>query len=459
MNETIGGYLPSCTPHASDEALASLASACVHCGMCLSSCPTYLATGNEGQSPRGRIRQVEALIANRLTLEEVQPNLESCLQCLGCQTACPSGVQYGSLIDVALKRLHSQRPKSRHRLAQALVFIMTHPVWLWWAGLAGWLYRLLKLGSLLRAVGVIQRLPKALQVMEGQLPQQVPPPWATVGKGQTFVPTLPPPSPQAVWLLTGCAMHQFQPHVHRATIQVLTAVGASVTLPNVACCGALAWHVQDVSLAQAQGQALLQAWQQAGKPTVLLNSAGCGAHLKHLASVFEGTFVEACHASTWHALATEFSHHCHDVHEWLLPYADRLAEHFNAHAPIQHITYQPACHLHHAQKVQEAPLVLLQQIPNLHLHPLPYAQECCGSAGVYSVHHAHESQAVLDTKLAHVATLVEDCLPNAVQTLAVANPGCQFHLSRGVREHASLHTLVVRHPLELLAEALNEQTV
>ncbi|MFM7389595.1 MAG: (Fe-S)-binding protein, partial [Vampirovibrionales bacterium] len=370
LSEQAQSHIPPCTaPHVSDETLTSLASACVHCGMCLSSCPTYLATGNEGQSPRGRIRQVEALIANRLTLEEVQPNLESCLQCLGCQTACPSGVQYGSLIDVVLKRLHAQRPKSRHRLAQALVFTMTHPVWLWWAGLAGWVYRRLQLGILLRAVGVIQRLPKALQVMEGQLPQQVPPPWATLTKGQTFLPTPQPPHkqpseqpPLPVWLLTGCAMHQFQPHVHRATLKVLTAVGATVTLPTVACCGALAWHVQDVRLAQAQGQALLQAWQEAGKPAVLLNSAGCGAHLKHLASVFEpvvedvfeSTVEGVTQDSMWHALATEFSHHCHDVHEWLLPYAARLAERFNQNHtehPVQHITYQPACHLHHAQKI------------------------------------------------------------------------------------------------------------
>jgi glycolate oxidase iron-sulfur subunit len=423
------------------EQLAHLLKACIQCGMCLSSCPTYAVTGSEAESPRGRIHLVDLWQQERLTAEAIAPHVDQCLGCRSCETACPSGVQYGELLNTSRYLLKAETKPHWFSSVKRwlLATVLPSPVLLQVARLGALLYTTTGIAWLAKRLGILSVLPPALQAMEQLCP---PVAWndaPALEAGQYFG---KPESP-LVLLPVGCVMNTFMADIHHATIAVMVALGFRVLIPKLPCCGALAHHAGELSLSQRQALATLQAWQALKSPTVpiIMNSAGCSAHYKELPHLFPSE-------SPLHAVAEAFSQQVVDVHEWLLPQCEALARQVKAHqpdAPKVRAIYQPACHLYHAQKVQVAPMVVLSVLEAVEWVPLAEASLCCGSAGIYNIEHPALSQQVLEAKL--------DAIEDAGATLlAVANPGCYLQLRKGLQQRGLL--VEILHPMQVVARYL-----
>jgi glycolate oxidase iron-sulfur subunit len=372
-----------------DTELAS----CVSCGLCLPHCPTYRVTGEEAASPRGRIAAMRAV-----QWEGAAPDaqfvsfMDACVQCRGCETACPSGVPFGRLME-----------GTRAALAADGRFT---PRWQRLAYRALGHHRLLVAGS--RALAVAQRLrlvPKRLGLPRLPLWQQ------------PLVPT-----GTDVWLFTGCVMDAWQRDVHEAAMAVLAAMGVGVSLPGRGgdCCGALQVHAGLLPAARALAERVMASMP--GDAPILVDSAGCGAQLKDYG----------------HLLGTEpaiaFSGRVHDIHEWLAVHGDRLPP---AARPLEAVIVQDPCHLRHVQRTHLAVRTVLGRYA-----PLVELDDdglCCGAGGAYSALHPDMASAVRERKLAAIARA-------GGGVVASANPGCALHLAAA--------GVTVRHPMELVAEAI-----
>lgn len=374
-------------------------SQCVACGLCLPHCPTFRATGEEAASPRGRIAAMRAVQWEGAPADdEFVHFMSTCVQCRGCEPACPSGVPFGRLME-----------GTRHRLA---VTGRTVP---WWQRLGYRTlghHRFLLVGS--RALAVAQRL------------RLVP---ARLG-----LPRLPLRSPRLVatgtdaWLFTGCVMDAWQRDVHAAVLRVATAVGVGMALPDAggSCCGALHVHAGLEEDAQALAARVMGAFP--GDAPIVVDSAGCGAALKDYGHLL-GT--PAAHA---------FSARVLDVHEWLARYADRLP----APAPGAHrrdVIVQDPCHLRHVQKAHASVRTVLA--PYARLVELDDEGLCCGAGGAYSALQPELSASIRQRKLASIERARAGATGAVV---ASANPGCSMHLAAAGVE--------VVHPVVLVAEAI-----
>ena len=408
--------------------------ACVHCGLCLSACPTYRVLRSEPDSPRGRIYLMRAVEEGRLEPDrDVLRHFDLCLNCRACETACPAGVHYGDLIERTRARLReSGRTTAGGKLTGWLLARLFHP-WerveataeaLSWAQRLG-LVRLARtraaralLPPSLRAA--TELLPSVPAAAERAVPVGVYPPYGGV-------------APRArVGILVTCVVQPFYPEVNRALIHLLRVAGCEVVVPAAqACCGALATHAGVRDAARRQGRAVLEAFGS-GVDWIATASAGCGATLKEYGALFEsGPDAERAEA---------FARHVKDGLELLaelgLPDAPRgVAERVAIHDP---------CHLAHAQRVREAPRRLLRSLPGADVRDLEHSDWCCGSAGIYNLQHPEMAQALLEQKL----DTVRDADPTVV---AVANPGCLLHMEAGARRRGM--SVRFRHPLEILAEA------
>ena len=412
---------------------------CVHCGFCLPACPTYLATGDESDSPRGRIVLMRALASGELGPgdDALAEHLDACLGCRGCEPVCPSGVQYGRGLEIARARLAEARglpPMAR------VVLAVFRRAWLWRPAFttARWLRATGLFGAVAgggrmgfaagmvaatnvtperakRVTGAETRACSRLTATEGMPP--VPAPVASL-RGDT-------PRPK-VLLFRGCVMDTLFTHVHDATRRTLAINGYEVVeAEGQVCCGALHDHAGDIGAAKALAAENVRAL--AGRADfIVVNSAGCGALLKdygHLLGTEEAT-----------ALGTKVR----DVSELLA-----------AAGPVQPATlnldvvYDAPCHLQHAQGVHADPLKVLSAIPGLRLRLLPGSDKCCGSAGIYSLLEPGMARAVLDLKIGELATATPR--PAFVTT---GNPGCLMQIGAGLRA-AGLPIRVV-HPVELL---------
>jgi glycolate oxidase iron-sulfur subunit len=402
---------------------------CVHCGFCLPACPTYLATGDEADSPRGRIVLMRALERGELgpTDAGLVQHLDACLGCLGCEPVCPSGVGYGRGIQTAREQLFARR---RLPPLAAMVLGLFRREWLW--------RPLFTLTRLFRATGIPAWLAGSGRVgfgmgmlaataprggAKGPSPSSWP---LRSAQGDTEIEGAPRPT---VALFRGCVMDTLFRHVHDATRRTLEANGYRVVEPaGQTCCGALHEHAGDRAAAEALARANIAAL--AGTADfVVVNSAGCGALLKGYG----------------HLLGTEdaaaFAARIRDVSELLVEAGPRPG----GELPLD-VAYDAPCHLQHAQRVQAAPVALLGGIPGLRLRLLPSSDKCCGSAGIYSVIRPAMARAVLDLKLDSFAGAAP--VPAVVAT---GNPGCLMQIGAGVRA-AGLPIRVV-HPVELLDES------
>ncbi len=407
-------------------------SRCVHCGFCLQECPTYLQLGIETDSPRGRIHLLGALTDGTVkATPALTGHLDLCLQCRACETACPSGVPFGRIMESGRAMILQQGAAPRSWRLRAWLLRQTLPYPKRLSFLFGVLraYQRSGLQRLLRASRLLRVLPGGLSEAEDMLPH-------LPSSSYEMKPGGSPPSADTkkVALLTGCVMPHLYPRTHEATVRVLARHGIEVVdVPEQRCCGALSIHAGDRVTGRALARRNIDAFLQAGVDAIVVNSAGCGATLTEYGELMEQDDDYAEKARRFSALVT-------DVNEFV---ADIGVQAPQAALNVR-VTYQDSCHLVHGQKVRNAPRQLLESISGLELVEMETPDRCCGSAGIYSLAQREMSMSVLDDKMRDVAA-------TEAPVIATANPGCMLQLEAGLRRHG-LEGRVV-HVIELLDEA------
>jgi glycolate dehydrogenase iron-sulfur subunit len=409
---------------------------CVHCGLCLSHCPTYRLWQLEADSPRGRIRQMILVNEGQLALSDrFVEHIDKCLDCRSCETACPSGVEYGKLVEHARARIEQnyKRPWFT-RAIRNFVFnkLLPFPSRISAAATLLRLYQRSGLQALARGTGVLGLL--GLAERERLLPRiddqffygKLGKTFAAVGERRA-----------RVALFAGCIANVTFSKLNEATIRVLTANGCEVAVPDLQlCCGALAAHAGVRETARGLARKNIAAFGRDGFDAILTNAAGCGSTLKEYDHLFSANEPE-------HAAATAFAGKIRDVTEFLagLGLTAKLKS-------LQgRVTYQDSCHLLHGQKVREAPRQLLRAIPGLEFVELPYSEICCGSAGVYNVTQT-------DAALELLAEKMKNAKETGARVIATANPGCLLQLRAGAEIHGTGQEVL--HVVELLDRALKE---
>lgn len=401
---------------------------CVHCGFCLQECPTYLQLGLETDSPRGRIQLIKAVAEERVRpTKALVGHLDLCLQCRACETACPSGVPYGRIMESGRAMLEQQGalPLAWRLRNHALRGLLPYPKRIAALFAALRLYQRTGIQRLLRRTRLLRLLPAGLGDAESMLPD-VP--------SRAFRLPAQPPAERRVALLSGCVMPHLYPGTHEATVRVLARHGIHTVVPEAQrCCGALNLHSGDRRTARDLARRNVDAFLNAGVEAVIVNSAGCGSTLKEYGELLE-------HDVEYTEKARRFSALVKDLSEYLvgLPLQPPKAS-----LPVR-VTYQDSCHLVHAQKVRHAPRELLLSIPELRLVEMVAPDRCCGSAGVYSFAQRKMSLRILDDKMRDIASTGAD-------VIATANPGCAMQLDTGVRRHGLGSRIA--HVIELLDEA------
>lgn len=393
---------------------------CVHCGFCLQACPTYVATGDEADSPRGRIVLMQGIRRGTLSPEadDLLHHLDRCLGCRACESACPSGVQYGHALEAVRAEIGRTRPlpllatvvlqvMGDRRLHRPLFALsrLARPVAALFAGRSRGRFLLGMLAATRMGVGVTRRAPGRSPGVAGS-----------------------PPSSEAV-VFRGCVMDGLFGHVNAATGRTLAVNGYRLAeVSGQACCGALHLHAGLEDEARDLARANVRAFADAPEATVVVNSAGCGAALKDYARLLaDDPLADA---------AARFAGRVMDISEVLA-----------ARGPAQGarldltVSYDAPCHLQHAQQVTDPPLRLLEAIPGLRRVQHAESDQCCGSAGLYGLLQPELSGKILDRKLAAIAAVAPD-------VLVTGNPGCAMQLGAGLL--AAGHRTAVMHPVELL---------
>jgi glycolate oxidase iron-sulfur subunit len=408
---------------------------CVHCGLCTSACPTYLELGTEMDSPRGRIYLMRALTDGRIELStEVRRHLDLCLDCRACESACPSGVQYGKLIEPF--RIHlaqtAPQPENLGLLQRLLLFQLTpYAQRLGWALLPVRLMQRVGFDRLLERSGLLRLLPSTLRQMyeilprlkprHGRLPEVVP----AEGKRRA-----------RVALFTGCAGDAFLPQTTLATIRVLQRNGCQVWIPRTqGCCGALHYHAAQLDPARqfarancdAFGPGLLEVADRVD--ALIVNAAGCGAMLRDYGHLLHDTPA----AAAGQALASKVR----DISEFLVELGPIKPLH---PLPLRAV-YHDACHLCHAQQIRKPPRQLLELIPGLELVPLAETEICCGAAGSYNVTQPEMAERLGQRKAKNI-------LDAKAQAVFAGNVGCLLQIDRYLR--AKQPDLWVAHPVDAL---------
>jgi len=411
---------------------------CVHCGLCLNHCPTYKLWGLEADSPRGRIRQIVLVDQGRLPLgDSFVKHIDQCLDCRACETACPSGVEYGKLVEAARAQIEQnyKRPFFS-RLARDFVFrgLLPYPKRIAILARLLYFYQRSGLQSLARATGILRLL--GLADREKLLPP-IDREFFFSKLGRTY-----PAVGQRrarVALFAGCVAQVSFSALHDATIRVLTANGCEVVVPaGQTCCGALAAHAGVRDVARSLARKNLDVFLGDEFDAVITNAAGCGSTLKEYEYLFAGGTAE-------HEKAHAFRKKMRDATEFL----DDLGLTAHLSALPMRVTYQDSCHLLHGQKIREAPRKLLRAIPGLELVEMAMADYCCGSAGSYNVTETQTSLALLAEKMKHARAT------NA-PVIVTANPGCLLQMRAGAEIHKTGQEVV--HVMELLDRALGKNT-
>jgi glycolate oxidase iron-sulfur subunit len=421
---------------------------CMHCGLCLPSCPTYLETGHERNSPRGRISLMRAIADGELgATPGFADEMSYCLGCLACTTACPAGVDYGTLFEAG--RAEAERSGVHSGPARSLVrfltlrFLLFRPWALRLAGRILWLYEASGLRALLRSCGSFALLPRRLGALEGQA-------FAIRRRfSDAIIAPIERPRGKArhrVAVLTGCIQDIAFSDVNRATVDVLLANGCEVETPRAqSCCGSLHVHNGDLETARALAMRQIDALDPASYDAIITNSAGCGSHLKRYGHLLAGEPAFAARATVW-------SSKVRDISEWLVEIGFRRPAPPPAGARSLAVTYHEACHLCHGQRITSQPREILRSIPGVELRECPEATMCCGSAGVYSITQPGTATWLRDRKVRHIRS-------TQAEVVATANPGCQLHILKGLnsRESELGPSPRVVHPIVLLAEAYAAQ--
>jgi glycolate oxidase iron-sulfur subunit len=392
--------------------------ACVHCGFCLQSCPTYLTLADENDSPRGRIVLMRALVEGTLPIgdPDVRTHIDRCLGCRACETVCPSGVPYGQMLEATRATLTTNERNAP--IARAILFAFARPALLSLAMLGGRIARALRISALL------SRLPGrfgfAMAMLESTRAPLRRRDYTPIGDASRGTATL----------LTGCVMEGLFTGTNRATERTLAANDyAMVRTEGQACCGALHAHAGDLATARRLARRNIAAFEASGAEYVVANAAGCGAIMKEYEHLLERD-------PAWRDRAAKFSTTVRDVSELLALAGPRSG------APVERtVTYDAPCHLLHAQRITSPPLRVLGAVPGLALVPLEGSEHCCGSAGIYNLIEPDVSTTVLAPKLANIAD-------TRASLVATGNPGCLMQIGAGLRQAGSAVRVV--HPVDLL---------
>jgi glycolate oxidase iron-sulfur subunit len=415
-----------------------LIDACVHCGFCLSTCPSYRVLGKETDSPRGRIYLMDAINEATAPLSPTSvQHFDSCLGCLACVTTCPSGVQYDQLI--AATRPQIERNYSRSlpdRLFRQLIFsLFPYPNRLRFLLAPLLLYQKLGVPKLVRATGLLQRFSPRLAAMETLLPN------VTLKSFQDSLPTVIPAQGKQryrVGMILGCVQRLFFSEVNQATARVLSANGCEVIIPkSQGCCAALPHHQGQQAQAEALARQMIDSFEGTGVDYVIINAAGCGHTLKEYGHLLQDDPV-------YHEKGVQFSNKVKDVQEFLAmvgltaPLSPLQAE------PLT-VVYQDACHLLHGQKISLQPRQLLRQIPGVTLREPIDASLCCGSAGVYNMLQPEVAEDLGQQK-------VTNLLNTGAILIASSNPGCSLQILKHLERQGK--SVPVIHPIRLLDYAI-----
>ncbi len=401
--------------------------ACVHCGFCLQACPTYVNLEDENDSPRGRLVLMRRLLDGDIALDDpdVGRHMDRCLGCRACETACPSGVPYGELLEATRATMAPVR--GTPAIARLVLGIFASRPLLRMALLGARVLRTTRLPRLLARV-----LPDRLAFPFAMLASTAPYPFARAATGATTIATelTAPPARESVALLDGCVMQGLFGHVNAATSRVLTENGYTVVdAPRQHCCGALHAHAGDLAGARALARENIAAFESAGNALIAINAAGCGAMIKQYGHLLHDD-------AAWSARAGRVAARARDVSELLAVAGPRPGG-----TLALRVTHDPPCHQMHAQRVVQQPIAVLRAIPGLELLPLEDADQCCGSAGIYNLIEPDTSDAVLRPKLERIAD-------TGARFVATGNPGCMMQLGAGLLRSGSAARVV--HPIELL---------
>lgn len=409
---------PTAIPGTPLAAAAAGLDLCVHCGFCLQACPTYLALEDENDSPRGRLLLMRAAVDGDLALDDpsLRTHIDRCLGCRACETACPSGVPYGQLLEATRATLTHEQPEGP--VARMVLWLMANDAARRVAMAAARVFRGLGLARLLaRLPGRVGFAAAMVEASRSHLTGQD---WTPTGTG----------SRGKVAVLTGCVMEGLFAGSNRATERTLVANDyALVGAPNQGCCGALHAHAGATAEARTLARRNIEAFDRSGADFVAVNAAGCGALLKEYGHLLADD-------ADWSARAAAFGVRVRDVSELLAAAGPRPGG-----ALSGTVAYDAPCHLLHAQRVATAPLAVLRAIPGLEMIPLPDADQCCGGAGIYNLVEPEVSRAVLAPKLERIAS-------TGAGLVATGNPGCHMQIGAGLIRQGSVVRCV--HPVDLL---------
>jgi len=406
---------------------------CVHCGLCLNACPTYRTLGVEMDSPRGRIYQMVQVAAGAPITPSYLEHIGLCLACRGCESACPSGVNYGRLVEAARAEIENTVPRPWPvRLLRRFVFgsLLSSP-WMLRVAAAGlYAYQATGLKHLVRSTGLLEGFPKLARLERISPDAELPTFFAQYGKvfsseGQRRF---------KVALLGGCIANISFARLNEATVRVLQKNGCEVHVPAAqTCCGALHAHSGMRAEARALARRNIDALAAGGFDAILTNAAGCGSTLKEYDELLEPD-------PAYREKARSFARLVKDVNEFLAG-----IELNPAMRPLPlTVTYQDSCHLAHGQKVRIPPRKLLRAVPGLEFREMPLSDVCCGSAGIYNVVHNDMAMEILEKKMESVNS-------TAAEVVATANPGCMLQLRAGCSLYG--HGQRVAHVIEILDEA------
>ena len=414
---------------------------CVRCGLCLPTCPTYVETLVETSGPRGRIALIKAVAEERLDL--LSPGfvhqMSECLDCRACEAVCPSGVEYGKILEPARTQIARAQAPARSwqaRLGRAVVIGRLFQN----MGMMRAAARLLKfyqrsgLRELFRRTGILRALGmQDLDALSPRISDRF-----FVPRNQRFAPTRRDTPRATAFLHAGCIMHVAFASWNEATVRVLNAAGVEVIVPrDQGCCGAITIHAGEMALGRELAKRNIAAFERSGADVYVINAAGCGSALKEYGHLFHDD-------PDWQPRAIAFSAKVRDV----LEYVDEIGLPPRALGSLHEIvTYQDACHLAHAQRITAAPRRLLAQIPGLELREMEESSLCCGSAGIYNVTQPEMAQRLQRRK-------VECVLAVAPETVATANPGCALQMRTGL-DRAGGGDVAIKHVIQLLDESLS----
>lgn len=411
---------------------------CVHCGMCLESCPTYEITGQEQHSPRGRVHLIKSVAEGKISVnEQFTDPVFACLDCRACTTACPANVDVGGLIEEARGQIRQAMPLTGWKGMISKFFLkelFPHSHRLEAAGSLLKLYQKSGMQKMMRTTGMLNMMPTHLAEMEHVMPKIT----RSVRKKYKKKRVLKAKAERKaeVAFLTGCIMDVMFSDINEATLNVLRRNGNDVVIPpSQTCCGALHVHAGDRDMGRQLAKKNIEAFQHAD--TVIVNAAGCGCMLKEYPELFREEEQE------WLEKAEVFAEKVQDISKYLYDTGYRPPQ-AKLHTRI---TYHDACHLAHGQGVKEEPRDILLSIPGVEMVHMANADRCCGSAGIYNLTNPDMAGAVLQSKMENV--------PHDVEMISMGNPGCMLQMAVGVKKYGRNQQIV--HTVQLLEWAYQKE--